>query len=72
MMLLYSPALSVVVLLSISAYLLMRSGMYASFRRASEEQINLQAKEQSLFLKPCAAYKPSSSSTTKTTGACVG
>lgn len=51
MMLLYSPALSMLVLLSISVYLLMRTSMYAAFRRASEEQINLLAKEQSLFFE---------------------
>jgi ATP-binding cassette subfamily B protein RaxB len=51
MMLVYSPSLSALVLISLSVYLVFRLSMYGVFRRASEEQLHLQGKEQSLFFE---------------------
>jgi ATP-binding cassette, subfamily B, bacterial CvaB/MchF/RaxB len=51
MMLMYSLKLSIVVFLSVALYALLRWAGYRPFRRASEEQIVLSAREQSLFLE---------------------
>ncbi|MEC5162764.1 MULTISPECIES: peptidase domain-containing ABC transporter [unclassified Janthinobacterium] len=51
MLLAYSPALSAVVLAALLLYAALRCAFYRPYRAASEEQINLQAREQSLFLE---------------------
>jgi ATP-binding cassette subfamily B protein RaxB len=51
MMFLYSTRLTIVTLASLLIYTLMRWLLYAPLRRASEENIALAAKEQTLFLE---------------------
>ena len=51
MMLVYSMKLSIVVFVSVALYALLRWAAYRPLRRASEEQIVLSAREQSLFLE---------------------
>ncbi|HEY8027640.1 MAG TPA: peptidase domain-containing ABC transporter [Burkholderiaceae bacterium] len=51
MLFIYSVSLAMIVLLSIALYGLLRWVMYRPLRRATEEQISLQAREQSLFLE---------------------
>ncbi|SHI05208.1 peptidase domain-containing ABC transporter [Ferrimonas marina] len=51
MMMLYSPALTAVVLLAMACYALLRCALYAPLHRVTEESIQAQAKEQSLFLE---------------------
>ncbi|WP_156861035.1 peptidase domain-containing ABC transporter [Casimicrobium huifangae] len=58
MMLLYSPKLSVVVLVALGLYLLLRWASFAAFRAANEERIVLSAREQSYFLETIRAVQP--------------
>ncbi|MCZ2136258.1 MAG: peptidase domain-containing ABC transporter [Burkholderiales bacterium] len=58
MMLLYSPKLSMVVLVALGLYLLLRWASFAAFRAANEERIVLSAKEQSYFLETIRAVQP--------------
>ena len=51
MMLLYAPQLTLVVLVAVVLYTLLRIVMYAPLRRANEEQIVHAAKQQSHFLE---------------------
>jgi ATP-binding cassette subfamily B protein RaxB len=51
LMWMYSPLLSLIVLLSVFIYALLRISAYPALRRATEEQIVLGAKEQSNFLE---------------------
>jgi ATP-binding cassette subfamily B protein RaxB len=51
MMLLYSPLLTVVVLLAVAAYALLRLVFYAPLREASKERLVLSAKENTHFLE---------------------
>lgn len=48
---LYSIALTGVVLAGVVLYLLLRWALFMALRRASEEQLNFKAREQSLFLE---------------------
>ncbi len=58
MMLLYSPKLSVVVLVALGLYLALRWASFSAFRSANEERIVLSAKEQSYFLETIRAVQP--------------
>jgi ATP-binding cassette subfamily B protein RaxB len=58
MMLLYSPKLSVVVLVALGLYLLLRLASYRPFRDANEERIVLAAREQTHFLETIRAVQP--------------
>jgi ATP-binding cassette, subfamily B, bacterial CvaB/MchF/RaxB len=58
MMLLYSPKLTVVVLVALGIYLLLRWASFSAFRAANEERIVLSAKEQSYFLETIRAVQP--------------
>ena len=51
MLLVYNTTLAVIVLASVAAYGLLRYCMFEPLKRATEEQISLQAKEQSIFLE---------------------
>ncbi len=55
---LYSPALTVVALLAVAAYGLIRLAFYRPFRDATEERLVLAAKEQSHFLETLRAMLP--------------
>jgi ATP-binding cassette subfamily B protein RaxB len=55
---LYSPALTVVALLAVAAYGLIRLAFYRPFRNATEERLLLAAKEQSHFLETLRAMLP--------------
>jgi ATP-binding cassette, subfamily B, bacterial CvaB/MchF/RaxB len=58
MMFLFSPMLSVVVLVALFVYLGLRWASYAAFRDANEERIVLGAKENSYFLETIRAAQP--------------
>ncbi|EEF22883.1 colicin V secretion abc transporter, putative, partial [Ricinus communis] len=58
MMLLYSPKLSIVVLIAVLAYVLLRSFFYGPFREASQERLLLAAKENTYFLESVRASIP--------------
>lgn len=51
MLLLYNAGLTLVVLSSVTAYGLLRVALYRPLRHATEEQISLSAREQSLFFE---------------------
>ncbi len=55
---LYSPTLTVVALLAVAAYGLIRLAFYRPFRDATEERLVLAAKEQSHFLETLRAMLP--------------
>lgn len=57
MMLIYSEKLSCVVFVSIVVYGLLRACAYLPFRRANEEQMVLQAREQTLFMESIRAVQ---------------
>jgi ATP-binding cassette subfamily B protein RaxB len=57
MILLYSVKLSVVVAISILAYALLRFLAYKPFRNAAEDQLILQAKEQTIFIESIRAIQ---------------
>jgi ATP-binding cassette, subfamily B, bacterial CvaB/MchF/RaxB len=58
MMVLYAPKLSIVVLVALGLYFLLRWASYGAFRNASEERIVLSAKENSFFLETIRAVQP--------------
>ncbi|MFN8915510.1 MAG: peptidase domain-containing ABC transporter [Betaproteobacteria bacterium] len=55
---LYSPTLTLVALLAVAAYALVRLAFYRPFRNATEERLVLAAKEQSHFLETLRAMLP--------------
>ena len=55
---LYSPALTMVALLAVTAYALIRLAFYRPFRTAIEERLVLAAREQSHFLETLRAMLP--------------
>lgn len=58
MMLMYSPALSALVLGAVALYALLRWAFYQPLREASQERLVLAAKEQSHFLETLRAIAP--------------
>ncbi len=58
MMMLYAPKLTIVVLIALGLYFLLRWASYSAFRNASEERIVLSAKENSFFLETIRAVQP--------------
>ncbi len=58
MMMLYAPKLTIVVLIALGLYFLLRWASYGAFRNASEERIVLSAKENSFFLETIRAVQP--------------
>jgi ATP-binding cassette, subfamily B, bacterial CvaB/MchF/RaxB len=58
MMVLYAPKLTIVVLVALGLYFLLRWASYGAFRNASEERIVLSAKENSFFLETIRAVQP--------------
>lgn len=58
MMLLYSPKLTVLVLIAVAVYALLRWGSYRPFRDASQERLILSAKENTHFLETLRAMTP--------------
>jgi ATP-binding cassette subfamily B protein RaxB len=58
MLLLYSPLLTLIVILSITVYALLRWGFYSAFREANAERLVLSAKESSHFLETLRAISP--------------
>ena len=58
MMLVYSPTLTLIVLVSISAYGMLRWVFYRSFREASQERMVLAARENTHFLETLRAVIP--------------
>lgn len=58
MMLLYSPKLTLVVVIAMFGYTLLRVFLYQPFREASRERLVLSAKENSFFLETVRAHLP--------------
>lgn len=58
MMLLYSPKLSAVVIVAVLGYVLLRCVFYGPFREASQERLQLAAKENTYFLESMRASIP--------------
>jgi len=58
MMLLYSPKLSLIVIVAVAAYILLRWFFYYPFREASQERLVLAAKENTHFLESMRAVTP--------------
>ena len=72
MMLFYSVTLSVIVFVSLAIYALLRWTAYRPLRRATEEQIVLNAKSSSLLMESVRGWRRSSCSATRTNAVRAG